>query len=138
MISFSQTPHRLLPPQPHFCSSATWKQQMLLLLLFCIPEAVIIFTVAVKGPSCCLHSSGTQQCWDPGRAKCTTRVPSLCISREVFSSGQNSWCDLYRSSSLGYLGHGNQGTPRNFQKWNGIPLGVQEKVIFPFERELQR
>lgn len=45
---------------------------------------------------------------------------------------------LYGSLSLGHLGHGNQRTPKSFQKLNGVPLGVQEKVLFPFGRELKR
>ena len=76
----------------------------------------LIFTVAAKGPSCCLHSSAAHVV-RPRESQMRGRVPSLCTPREVFSSGRNARFGILNGSpSLGHLGHGNQGTPGSFQK----------------------
>ena len=70
---FSQTPLQLLLACFHSCASATWKPQTQPLLLFCIPEATIISTMAVRAS---LLSAQLTLQWDPGRAKRGTRALS--------------------------------------------------------------
>lgn len=103
---FSQTPLQLLLSCLHSCVSATWKQQMLLLLLSCIPEAMIIFTVAVEALPAVFTALALRPWWEPGRAKGGTRALSLHACREAFSS------DPGGSPSLVHVGLENQETPR--------------------------
>lgn len=101
------------------------------LLLFCIPEATIIFTVAVRGLPAARSSDGGERQGEPN-------AETGLFPREVFCSDPNSWCDpVQKPPSLATWDTVTRELREVSQKWNSVPLGVQENDCF-FGRELQK